>query len=227
MIRRFVIAVGLAALLSLLMVPMASAHVRVSSTDAVQGGYGVLTFRVPTESDTASTVGLKISLPKDTPLASVSVLPIPGWSATREVKKLDEPIKTDDGELTSYVASVTWKADSEKYGLKPGEFGLFSISAGPLPNGEELSIPATQRYSDDSSVAWDEIASGQGAEPEHPAPTLELRPATSPSAAGSTAPADAATSSGGGSWLSPAAAVLSALAVIIAVIALLRGRRTA
>ena len=42
----------------------ASAHVTVSSDDAAAGGYGKLTFRVPNESDTASTVGLRIQIPQ-------------------------------------------------------------------------------------------------------------------------------------------------------------------
>ena len=36
-------------------VPAAAAHVTVSSQDAAPGGYGKLTFRVPNESDTASS----------------------------------------------------------------------------------------------------------------------------------------------------------------------------
>lgn len=232
MIRRSAVAVLLSALLGLLMMPTASAHVRVSSTDAAQGGYGVLTFRVPTESDTASTVALTVTLPEDTPLASVSVQPIPGWTATRKEKKLDEPISTDDGTLTSYVASVTWKADSDKDGLKPGEFGLFSVSAGPLPKKARLALPAIQRYSDGGTVAWDEISTGGGAEPEHPAPMIDLQPAAAASPTPSTNPAtgstaDSAATDGGPGWLAPTALALAAVAVIIAVAALLRGRRSA
>ncbi|SDR90192.1 YcnI family protein [Microlunatus soli] len=233
MIRRSATAVLLAALLGLLMMPTAAAHVRVSSTDAAQGGYGVLTFRVPTESDTASTVGLTVTLPEDTPLASVSVQPVPGWTATRKEQKLDKPIETDDGTLTSYVSSVTWKADSDKNGLKPGEFGLFSISAGPLPEKAQLAFPATQRYSDGSTVAWDEITTGGGAEPEHPAPAIELPAAAAPSPTASAPPPtksgsqDSAAADGSTGWLAPTGAVLAAIAVIIAVAALLRSRRSA
>ncbi|MCV7010929.1 DUF1775 domain-containing protein [Mycolicibacterium madagascariense] len=48
----------------------ALSHVQVSGTDASQGGYGVATFRVPTESDTASTTELRVTLPDDTAYAS-------------------------------------------------------------------------------------------------------------------------------------------------------------
>ncbi|MDQ2839276.1 MAG: YcnI family protein, partial [Actinomycetota bacterium] len=60
----------------------ASAHVTVSSPSASQGGYAVLIFQVPTESDTASTTEFKLQLPADQPLASVSVQPHTGWSYT-------------------------------------------------------------------------------------------------------------------------------------------------
>ncbi|WP_210414927.1 YcnI family copper-binding membrane protein [Microlunatus elymi] len=202
----------------------ASAHVRVSSTDAVQGGYGVLTFRVPTESDTASTVGLIITLPSDTPISSVSTQPVPGWTATRTVKKLTQPITTDDGEIDSYISKITWKADAPRYGIKPGEFGQFSISAGPLPKTASIAFPTVQRYSDGSSVAWDEIASGSSAEPEHPAPTITLSSGATPTATSSPQPTDQP-SDNNTDWLSSIAVGLAAVAVIISAIALLRSRR--
>lgn len=52
---------------------------------------------MPTESDTASTVKLQVELPTKTPLASVSVRPIPGWTATTTTTHLAQPIKTDGG----------------------------------------------------------------------------------------------------------------------------------
>ena len=59
----------------------ASAHVTVSSTDAAPGGFGKVTFRVPSESDTANTTALSIELPIDTPFAFVSVESVPGWTS--------------------------------------------------------------------------------------------------------------------------------------------------
>ena len=56
----------------------ASAHVKVSGTDAVQGGSGVITFRVPSESATAATTGLLIAFPAATPFTSVDVQPKAG-----------------------------------------------------------------------------------------------------------------------------------------------------
>ncbi|HEY9293207.1 MAG TPA: YcnI family protein [Microlunatus sp.] len=222
-------AVIIALAVSFIAAAPASAHVRVSSTEAVRGGYGVLTFRVPTESDTASTTELIITLPSDTPITSVSTQPVTGWTATRTVKKLTQPIKTDDGEIDSYVAKLTWKADAARYAIKPGEFGMFNISAGPLPDADSIAFPTVQRYSDGSSVAWDEIASGSGAKPDHPAPEIELTPAATASTPASPdatpQPGTNQSSSQGTDWLSPIAIGLAAIAVIVSAIALLRSRR--
>jgi uncharacterized protein YcnI len=59
--------------------PAASAHVSVSSPDASPGGFGKLVFRVPTESATASTVKVTVTLPADTPFAEVSAKSLSGW----------------------------------------------------------------------------------------------------------------------------------------------------
>lgn len=68
----------------------ASAHVTVSAPGATSGGSDeVITFRVPTESDTASTTGLWVQLPVDAPIAGVLVRPIPGWTHTQQTVKLD------------------------------------------------------------------------------------------------------------------------------------------
>src|SRR5690242_6300176 len=72
----------------------ASAHVTVSAQSAVQGGYTKVTFRVPTEKDTASTVKVEVFLPQDQPIASVSTKPVPGWTAAPETTKLAKPITT-------------------------------------------------------------------------------------------------------------------------------------
>src|SRR3954449_4955561 len=58
----------------------ASAHVTANSADATKGGFAEITLRVPDESDTTSTTSLRVQLPTDTPIASVSIKPGPGWT---------------------------------------------------------------------------------------------------------------------------------------------------
>jgi uncharacterized protein YcnI len=188
---------------------VASAHVTVSAPGATSGGSDTLiTFRVPDESDTASTVGMKVQLPINTPIASVLVQPHPGWTSTVKQSKLSTPIKTDDGEITEAVSEIDWKADSTGTGIKPGQFDQFVVIAGQLPDAGTLTFKAVQTYSDGKTTSWIDVAApGSTAEPEHPAPVLTLGAAAgsagssaapSVSAAGATtSEANAAAMSGG------------------------------
>src|SRR5439155_6693075 len=170
---------GVAALAVGIAAAPALAHVSVSAPGATQGGFTVLSFRVPTESETASTVGIKVQLPTDQPLGSVSVRPHAGWTYTTQKAKLSTPIKTDDGEVSEAVSVVDWKASSAATGIKPGEYDEFQLSVGPLPKAPTMTFKVIQSYSDGSQVAWiDEPAPGSTQEPEHPAPVLQLASAT-------------------------------------------------
>jgi uncharacterized protein YcnI len=153
---------------------IAAAHVTVNAPDAKQGGFGVLTFRVPTESDTASTKTLKVTLPADQPLASVSVQPKAGWTYTVRTQKLATPITSDDGQVTEAVSEIDWIAVAG-VGIKPGEFDEFKLSVGPLPKAEAMVFKVVQHYTDGKDVAWIETpAPGTTDEPARPAPTLKL-----------------------------------------------------
>ena len=157
-ISRAVAVVGTAAGVVLLGALPASAHVTVSSTDAAPGGFGKLVFRVPTESDTASTIGVTVNLPADTPFAFVSVKPKPGWSVKSTTTKLDEPVTVGDFNLTEAVTKVTWTAQ-QGTDIAPGEFDEFEISAGPFPEGaDSMSFPAVQTYDDGEVVKWSQPA---------------------------------------------------------------------
>lgn len=172
----------------------ASAHVSVSSADATQGGYGKAVFRVPTESDTASTTKVEVFLPDATPIASVSTMPVPGWTAATTTKKLTTPLKTDDGEVTEAVTTVTWTA-SQAGAIKPGEFQEFPLSLGPLPKTDQLVFKAIQTYSDGKVVRWIEEQAPGAAEPTNPAPVLKLVAATTDSTAAAPTAATQSTAS--------------------------------
>jgi uncharacterized protein YcnI len=161
------LAVALSATSLLLLASPAFAHVTVNAPGATQGGFTKLTFRVPTEKDVPTTK-LEIVFPDDAPLAFASVKPHAGWTYVVVKKKLAEPIKSDDGDVTEAVSTITWTATSG--GIKPGEFDEFEVSAGPLPKAEKMVFKALQTYGDGETVRW--IESGEDA--EHPAPTLTL-----------------------------------------------------
>jgi len=171
---RLAIAVSAMLVAMLALAAPASAHVTVSAPGAARGGSdAVITFRVPTESDTASTTGLQVRLPTDTPIAGVLVRPIPGWTHTEKTVKLATPISTDDGDITEAVAEIDWTASAG--GIGPGEFGEFVVMAGQLPDAPRITFKAVQIYSDGSRTAWAEVpAPGSTVEPEHPAPSLDL-----------------------------------------------------
>ncbi|MER7751556.1 YcnI family protein [Kitasatospora sp. NPDC097643] len=152
----------------------AFAHVTVNPGAASQGGYTAVDFRVPNESDTASTVKLEVNLPLDHPLASVRTLPMPGWTATVEKAKLDKPIKVHGNDVNEAVSKITWTADAGTK-IAPGQFQEFRVSLGPLPTDtDSLVFKALQSYDNGDVVRWiDESKEGQP-EPAKPAPVLKL-----------------------------------------------------
>ncbi|MCF6736717.1 DUF1775 domain-containing protein [Blastococcus sp. KM273129] len=170
---RALVASSLATVVVLAGAGAASAHVRVTSSDAAPGGFGELTFRVPNESDTASTVSLRVQIPAETPLASVSVKPVPGWTATTSTGPVDPPVEVHGSEVTEAVTEITWVADPGA-GIAPGQYQTFSISAGPIPEVDEISFPAIQTYDDGVEQAWIEPTVEGQDEPESPAPVLSL-----------------------------------------------------
>ncbi|MGW3609758.1 YcnI family copper-binding membrane protein [Micromonospora sp. NPDC005163] len=170
----------------------ASAHVTVNPKEATQGGYARVAFRVPNESDTASTTKVEIVLPENAPVGSVSTMPVPGWTVAVEKRKVDPPIEVHGTPITEAVAKLTWTATGDA-GVKPGQFQEFPVSMGPLPQVDSMVFKTLQTYSDGNVSRWiDEPAAG-GEEPENPAPVLTLA-AAAPS--GSAAPATSANAAG-------------------------------
>ena len=213
----------------LLLAGTASAHVTVNAPGATQGGFTKLTFRVPTEKDVATTK-VEIAFPVDSPLAFASVKPHAGWTYKVVKAKLAEPLKSDDGDVTEAVSTITWTATDG--GIRPGEFDEFEVSAGPLPEKDTMTFKALQTYADGDVVRWIE----EGSDAEHPAPVLKLAAATDSAHHGGTAtptpsasPAatvTAAAEEDDGDPLGVTGLVLGGLALLLSLVALARGRRT-
>jgi uncharacterized protein YcnI len=237
--RRLTTTTGLTVALTLLglwMATSAAAHVTVAAPGVTAGASdATITFHVPTESDSANTVGLKLQLPTDHPVAGVLVAPQTGWTATISQTKLSTPIHTDDGNITQVVSEIDWKA-LPGAGIKPGFFGEFSIIAGKLPDGvTALTFKAIQIYSDGTQVAWiEQPAPGSGAEPEHPAPILKLP--TAPETGNAAAAATPTSTSNATTTSNPASKGAATTGIVLGIIgitlgaaalliSLLRGRR--
>ncbi|MFE3290662.1 YcnI family protein [Rhodococcus sp. NPDC059234] len=217
-LSRALITVGATGGVLLLGTGVASAHVTVGAPGAAQGGYTVLTFKVPTESETAGTTKLTVTLPN---LKSARTEPIPGWTA--QVTK--DPAS---GEATA----VTWTADPG-VAVGPGQFQQFALSAGPLPKQDEVSFPAVQTYSDGQVVDWNQQPAADGSEPDKPAPSLTLTAAgETGDAHGAAHDAEASDSDSGDAtdttarWLGGIGLVLGALGAALGIGATVRSRRS-
>ena len=175
---RIVVLAAVVVATTLISVGVASAHVSVVPSSLPKGGFEILSFSVPNEEDDANTVAVEVTVPTKYPIAFVSVKPMTGWTITTEKTTLPKPVKTDDGTVTEAVSKITWTATAG--GLEPGQFDLFTVSAGPLPTKpSKLEFKAVQTYSDGTIVRWIEPTVKGTPEPEHPAPTLTLTKAAS------------------------------------------------
>ncbi|CAM2955437.1 DUF1775 domain-containing protein [Prescottella defluvii] len=214
---RALLTVGAAGGALLLATGVASAHVSVAAPGAEQGGYSVLTFRVPTESDTAGTTAVTVQLPS---LKSARTEPMPGWTST---------VQKDPASKSA--TSVTWTADPG-VSVGPGQFQQFVLSAGPLPEQGSVEFPATQTYSDGTVVQWDQQPNPDGSEPDKPAPTLTLAAGSGDGdahgAVDATVAADETTHTTDTTarWLGGIGLVLGALGAALGIGATIRSRRS-
>lgn len=215
-LSRALVATGAAAGLALLASGTAAAHVTADAPGAAQGGYAVITFRVPTESATASTTKLTVALPQ---LSAARTEPVPGWTAKTE--------KNDKNQFTS----VTWTANPGTPGITPEQFQRFAVAVGPLPKQDKINFPATQTYSDGKVVNWSEPMPAGSDEPEHPAPSITLGAAGSDddhAGMSSAAPdkSDSDESDNTARWLGGIGLVLGALGAALGLGSLIRSRRS-
>lgn len=219
-------AVVVAALVGLLAVGagIASAHVTVRSPNASAGGFGVVVFTVPNESDTANTTRVRIQIPESTPLASVSVEQVPGWTVTTTQTTLKKPLTTDDGDQVTTATSVIDFEAAKGGGIPPGQFQEFRLSGGPFPDTAKMTFNVIQTYSDGTEAAWIEPTIEGQPEPQHPAPSLKLTSAASTDTG--SAPATTTTSSSSGtSWPAWVALGIAVVALLVALAGVLTGRR--
>lgn len=167
---------GTAAALVALAAP-ASAHVTVQPSTVTAGGYATLSFKVPNERDNTSTTGVHVQLPTDAPIASVTVQPKPGWTYKVTRGAPATPVSAHGVQVTEVVTEINWTADAGNQGIAPGEFDLFTISAGALSEDtDQLTFKTIQTYSDGEEVAWIDVAAEGQPEPELPAPVVHLVP---------------------------------------------------
>ena len=149
-------------------------------------------------------------------------------------KKLDTPVKTDDGEVTEGVDTITWTAKNKADAIAPGSFEDFGLSVQvPGKAGDTLTFKALQTYSDGEVVRWigDESS-------DTPAPTVSVTAAADSTAAAATpAPTEAAATpvataapatsddGGSGNGLAIVALIVGALGLIVGAYGVMSGRK--
>ncbi len=194
--RRTTVLLGTAAVSLIAAASAAQAHVTVNPNTEPQGGYTKVSFRVPNEEANASTTSIEVDIPVDHPIASVSIRPVPGWTATTSSSQLATPIKTHDGELSQAVSKIVWTGGK----IDPGQFQEFDVSLGPLPTDtDKIVFKALQTYSDGTVVRWIDLQQPGQPEPDHPAPVLHLTPAGAAANTGGSTGSTGASTGGTGS----------------------------
>jgi len=127
---------------------------------------------VPNESETAGTNKVVFNLPTDTPFASVSYVPVAGWTAELNEETLPEPVAVGESEITDAVTSVTFTADAGSE-IVAGQLQPFSLSLGPVPDAGSVAITVDQYSSDGEISKWADTEE----DGEHPAPVLYINDA--------------------------------------------------
>jgi periplasmic copper chaperone A len=199
----------------------AAAHVTLQPSEQPAGAFVRADVRVPNELDNASTEKVEVQFPAGFLFASYE--PVAGWKAKITREKLDKPVTSPEGgePITEQVKQVTFTADSNSDGIKPGQFQDFGLSTQmPDKAGTALTFKAIQTYSNGKVVRW------IGApDTEEPAPQVRLvsadESAPAPAPAASTSSSDDDASKG----LGIAALVVGALGLLAGGAALIMSRR--
>lgn len=203
----------------------ASAHVHVDPASTTADGFSELTFRVPSEEETAKTTKIAVTLPTEKPFTSVSVKPMEGWTAEVIEAKLPAPVTVNGATITKAPASVVWTADAA-HQFGKNQYQTFSISVGRLPEaGTTVLLPVAQSYSDGTVVEWKEPQVEGQQEPKKPAPSFvttaageghAAAPAADTVSTSATSPADSSANVLG--WAGLGAGLLGLLAGVAALL---------
>ncbi len=235
--RRTLLIATATAVATLALPATGEAHVSLHPNTLPASSNPTVDVRVPDEEDHASTVKVDMQIPPG--FLDVSTQLPPGWTASVLKRKLATPVKTDAGTITEEVAEVIWTAPAHG-GIPPGSFLQFPITTA-IPDGDAgqtLTFKVIQTYSNGDVVRWIEAPDSTN----HPAPTVNITakggliedvagteagpgpvPSTGGTAGGGSA-APASTSQGASKGLGVAALILGALALLVAVGAIARGR---
>jgi uncharacterized protein YcnI len=210
---------SIACLILLATAGVAWAHVVVSPKEVPADSYQKLVTSVPTEKDIPTTK-VRVEVPEGFTVTSVE--PVPGW-------------KSDFEKESGVITAITWSGGE----IAPEEFQEFPFQAKTPKDTGEYAWKAYQTYQDGSVVEWtgppeDPNMPGTDMDTEEegpgPASVVEVvQSGAQPKGIAQPSEPGAAAAGAGGVFIPIAAyggLVLGALALVVALVALLRGRKT-
>jgi uncharacterized protein YcnI len=226
---------GVAGAVALLASP-AGAHVTPDETEVPADAFSAVTLSVPHGCEESPTRQLRIEIPEG--IVSVTPQVHPGWEIEVEEEELDEPIEGEGDPITERIATVTYTA--ERGNELPAHFrDSFTLGyRAPDTPGEYLFFKTVQTCVE-GETAWIEEYTGEGEEPEHPAPAVLVTDAQDDGhGGGDEAAGDDAGSAGGeeasattdaddSTGLAVAAMVIGVLGLGTGVLALIRSQKPA
>ena len=165
MMRKHFIVVAAAALVA---APAATAHVTANPSTAAAGSVTKIQFQVGHGCEESPTTSVAVRIPAG--VGNVKPEVEPGWKISVKEGTLPEPVEVFGETVTEGVTEVTWSGGS----LAPDQFTDFGISM-LLPNnaGETAYFPVVQRCPQ-GVHRWITIPVEGQAEPDEPAPGVEL-----------------------------------------------------
>jgi uncharacterized protein YcnI len=188
----------LSALLTLAVTSVASAHVRVLPEEVPAGSFEVFTVRVPTEKEVPTTA-VRVEVPEGFTISRVQ--PVPGW---------DYELEEEGGA----VSAIIWSGGE----IGTTEFQQFDVQGQTPDEPGDYPWSAFQTYEDGEVVAW-----AGPEDSEEPASVVRVVEGDPDEAATQETDSEATPSVGGLSLIAAyGGLVLGALALIIALVALLR-----
>jgi uncharacterized protein YcnI len=155
-----------------LMAGPAAAHIEPTEESIPAGAFGDVTLVVPHGCEESPTRQLAIEIPEG--VLNVTPQVHPGWTVDAPTEQLATPVTGEEGdEITERVTQVTFTAQPGNE-LPPHLRDTFTIGfRAPDTPGETLFFKTVQTCVE-GETAWIEEFSGEGEEPEHPSPAMEI-----------------------------------------------------
>lgn len=148
----------------------ASAHVSADKSEVPAGGFTEITLTVPHGCEDSPTRQLAIQVPEG--IGDVTPEVLAGWDIAIETEPLAEPVEGDDGEqATERESTVTFTAQAGSE-LADGFRQDFTIGFQAPDTPDEYLFFKTIQTCEVGQTEWIEEYTGEGEEPEHPAPAV-------------------------------------------------------